>query len=774
MFPQFATHNAQTVATIHHMAGPDFTIGDYEFQCLHGMGDRLYTEVVGKTGLARPCRIYAPVGSHRTLLAYLVRRLLENGANSSFVNRIADRSVPVEDLLRDPVDEAAQILPLGAPHPLIAAPRRLFRDRENSRGLDLKDDRILSRLGPVLTRSTQTAWYAAPLVADLAASRVARQVSNPADDRDHVGNVEFALARDAELAARNAAAAFANWSETPVAQRATCLDIAAAFLEARMESLLGLLVREAGKTLPNAVAEVREAVDFLRYYAQQARDSITGTQPLGPIVCISPWNFPLAIFVGQIAAALVAGNTVLAKPAEETPLIAAQAVSILHEAGIPAEALQFLPGEGEIGAVLVAAPQICGVVFTGSTEVAKLIQAQLAERRLTDGAPIPLIAETGGQNAMLVDSSALPEQVVRDVLASAFDSAGQRCSALRILCLQEDIADDIIAMLRGAMAELRVGNPAQLSTDVGPVIGEAARATICEHIEGLRSRGYRIEQAPLGPETRHGSFVAPTIVEIASIAELGREVFGPVLHVMRYRRADIAEVVRQIDATGYGLTFGLHSRIDETVASVTAAVGAGNLYVNRNVVGAIVGVQPFGGRALSGTGPKAGGPLYLGRLVREGVDRGLQPGRRFELPGPVGERNLYGVQPRGRVLLVPATVDGLCNQLAAVYATGNIPFLPDRPLMRKLVAQMDPAIGETIGWSGNWMEDESLVHVLVEDTGEDIRPILRGVAGRAGPIPIVQLGGGAHRYRLDWMLDEISISIDTTAAGGNASLLTLA
>ena len=775
VFPQFATHNAQTLATIHELAGEKFSTGDYEFQCLHGMGEALFEEVVGPKKLNRPCRIYAPVGTHETLLAYLVRRLLENGANSSFVNRIWDEDVLPEELARDPVEDAEAIEPLGSAHPMISLPRQLYPGRLNSRGLDLSDENALADLSQALANSALKPWRAEPLIAGPDTARSAFPVRNPADLSDIVGTVENALASDARVAAEASAVAFETWAATPVEERVACLEAAADLLEARMEQLLGLIMREAGKSAPNAIAEVREAVDFLRYYAVEARSGLQDSGSIGPMVCISPWNFPLAIFIGQIAAALAAGNTVLAKPAEETPLIAAQAVAILHEAGIPLEALQLVTGGGNIGAALVSAPETCGVIFTGSTEVAKLIQRQLATRTLADGSPNLLIAETGGQNAMIVDSSALPEQVVRDVIASAFDSAGQRCSALRILCLQEDIADEVLEMLRGALAELRVGETDRLCVDVGPVISEQAQSTINAHIERMRASGHTIGQLDLPAQSEKGTFVAPTMIEIADMAELGREVFGPVLHVLRYHRRDLPSVLQQIRDTGYGLTFGVHSRIDETIAAITEQASAGNVYVNRNVIGAIVGVQPFGGRGLSGTGPKAGGPLYLGRLVNK-HDPADTPalGELCELPGPVGERNIYSVHPRGSVLLFPASADGLRQQMDAVQATGNAALVHDTPVNRALSEQLGPQAKEAISWVKDWREETSFTHVLIEQDGEAILPLLEQIAARDGAIPIVQTGGAEKPYRTDWMVEELSISIDTTAAGGNASLMAVA
>ncbi len=556
VYPQFATHNAHTLATVMKMAGANFYAGQYEFQCLHGMGEPLYEEVVGDDKLRRPCRIYAPVGTHETLLAYLVRRLLENGANTSFVNRIADAQVPLDELIENPVDIARAITPVGAPHPKIALPGAIFgAERSNSAGLDLCNEQSLAELSAGLQASVGTAYRAVPLIAGGATAGAAaeRPVRNPADRRDIIGAVVDANPTDIDAACAQAVIAATPWSATPPAERAAALWRAADLMEARRPALLGLIVRESGKSLPNAVAEIREAVDFLRYYGAQLRadDVVAATArltlgtALGPIVCISPWNFPLAIFTGQVAAALAAGNPVLAKPAEETPLIAAAAVRLLREAGIPDPVLQLLPGAGEVGAALVADPRIRGVMFTGSTAVARLIQRQLADRLTPEGAPIALIAETGGQNALVVDSSALPEQVVGDVLASAFDSAGQRCSALRILCLQEDIAERVLTMLKGALCELVVGNPDRLATDVGPVITEEARAAINAHIDAMRALGRAVEQLPLPAATAPGSFVPPTLIEIDSIADLQREVFGPVLHVLRYRRAELAGADRR-------------------------------------------------------------------------------------------------------------------------------------------------------------------------------------------------------------------------------------
>ena len=810
VFPQFATHNAQTLAAIYHLAGPDFALADYEFQCLHGMGEALYEEVVGPEKLDRPCRIYAPVGTHETLLAYLVRRLLENGANSSFVHRIWDEQVSLDALAADPVEEARMIEPLGAPHPVVALPAEIYGERRNSRGLDLASETALAGLSQALRESAAMRWAAVPMIAELEAARSPIAVCNPADDRDQIGTVALALERDVERAARAAVQALPHWSSIAPDRRAAMLEDAADRLEARMPVLLGLIMREAGKSISNAIAEVREAVDFLRYYAQQARQTLdSGHHPLGPIVCISPWNFPLAIFLGQVAAGLAAGNPVLAKPAEETPLIAAEAIRILHAAGIPREAVQLIPGDGMIGAALVRQPEIAGVLFTGSTEVAKLIQTELAGHTSPDGRPIPLIAETGGQNAMIVDSSALSEQVTADVLASAFDSAGQRCSALRILCLQDDIAERQLTMIKGAMAELVIGHPDRLAVDVGPVITQQAKQTIDAHVARMRALGCAVHQMPLPDTAQHGTFVAPTLIEIERIDQIGREVFGPVLHVLRFRRGGIDALVDAINATGYGLTFGLHTRIDETVERVIAQAAAGNLYINRNIIGAVVGVQPFGGRGLSGTGPKAGGPLYLGRLVkampRFAVSGHAQPdpacdaligwiaetvsqqcadqvrtaaaqqlnGFATELPGPVGEANHYALHPRGVVLLIPETANGLLLQLGTALAAGNRATILWEAEVPEDFNSLPEMVSARINWLRELPQSSTYAAVLIEPGARDLRQLMAQLAAMGGPIPIIQAAGDDGLYRPEWLVEEVSISINTTAAGGNASLMAL-
>ncbi|UFN49474.1 trifunctional transcriptional regulator/proline dehydrogenase/L-glutamate gamma-semialdehyde dehydrogenase [Roseomonas sp. OT10] len=807
VFPQFATHNAQTLASLHALAGEEFRPGDWEFQCLHGMGEPLYEEVVGPERLDRPCRIYAPVGTHETLLAYLVRRLLENGANSSFVHRIQDSAIAVDELVTPPAEVVAREAEPGTPHPRIARPRDLFgAERRNSAGFDPSDEDRLAALADALRDSAARDWRAAPRLATATPDGAARAVLNPADHGDRVGEVTEAGPAQIDRALADALAAAPGWAATPAAGRAACLRRAADMLEAERAPLLGLLIREAGKSLANAVAEVREAVDFLRYYAARAERELEGQphRPLGPVTCISPWNFPLAIFAGQVTAALAAGNPVLAKPAEETPLIAAQAVAILHAAGIPPAVLQLLPGDGRVGAALVADPRTRGVMFTGSTAVAKRIAAELARRLNPDGAPVPLVAETGGQNAMIVDSSALAEQVVGDVLLSAFDSAGQRCSALRVLCLQEDVADRILAMLRGALAELSVGNPDRLATDIGPVISAEARDGLLAHVARMREAGHSLHQAALPAECARGTFVPPTIIEIGAVADLTQEVFGPVLHVLRFRRDRLEAVIEAVNATGYGLTFGVHSRLDETIERATARARAGNIYVNRNMIGAVVGVQPFGGHGLSGTGPKAGGPLTLRRLLAEAPAASPLPAGRapeaarlwaawlarrgeveaaaraeamiaatplgiaLDLPGPVGEHNRYGREPRGTVLCLAGDAAERFDLVSAALATGNRAGL-EAGVPGELPGDLPDGLAGWIVPAASGAAQAVLV------SGDDAAVLAAAAAATRRTEAVIPL----HRYRrggpapLELLVQERSVSTNTAAAGGNANLMML-
>ncbi len=627
-YPMFATHNAYSVAGIMELAGGER--GGFEFQRLHGMGETLH-DIVLADRLAE-VSVYAPCGSHEDLLPYLVRRLLENGASTSFVHKILDRKTLLDDLIVDPVEDARNHP--SKRHARIVLPRDIYgAGRLNAAGIDLTEPSMTEPLLSGMKALDGKVLEAAPLVGGI--SRKPGQplpVSSPANRAQTVGQVWYADSAMIDAAFESAKDGFSRWSSIPAAERAACLRRLADLMEADRDTLMGLCVREAGKTIDDALAELREAVDFCRYYAQQGEKDFNETgqklpgptgesntfflQGRGVFVCISPWNFPLAIFMGQVSAALMAGNAVIAKPAEQTPLVAAFAARLIHLAGVPADAFHLLPGDGETGAMLVRYKDVAGVAFTGSADAARSINRALAAK---DGPIVPLIAETGGQNAMIVDSSALPEQIIDDVLVSAFGSTGQRCSALRVLYVQEDIADSVIALLQGAMAARSVGDPIKLSTDTGPVIDADALETLTAHKQKLERTARKIAEIPLPPEATGGTFFAPVAYEIKSIREIDREVFGPVLHVIRYRASDIDGIVADINATGYGLTMGLHSRIGSTITRIAHAVRAGNIYVNRTMIGAVVGVQPFGGMGLSGTGPKAGGPHYLHRFAAEKV-----------------------------------------------------------------------------------------------------------------------------------------------------------
>lgn len=748
IYPQFATHNAHTAAAILEM-GQDRDA--FEFQRLHGMGEALHNLIKGAEGTR--CRIYAPVGAHRDLLAYLVRRLLENGANSSFVNQIVDEDVPPEEVARDPFEAVADDtlrLPDG--------PALFLPERRNSRGFDLTHQPTLDAVNAARGPFAAHRWQAGPILAGTAAPEPAQAAMNPADPADSPGQVAFASAADIETAL----AAAEPWQAT-AAERARVLNRVADLYEENHGELFAVIAREAGKSLPDAVAELREAVDFLRYYAAHAPEAA----PVGSFACISPWNFPLAIFSGQIAAALAAGNSVLAKPAEQTPLIAHVAVRLMHEAGVPRTALQLLPGAGEVGAALTSDPRVGGVAFTGSTETALKIRMAMAGN-LAPGAP--LIAETGGLNAMIVDSTALPEQAVQAIIESAFQSAGQRCSALRCLYVQEDIADSLTKMLTGAMDALRLDNPWHLHTDVGPVIDEEARAGIAEHIQSARAEG-RLMHEIKTPNA--GIFVAPTLIRVSGIKDLEREIFGPVLHLATFRAEELDAVIDAINATGYGLTFGLMTRIDDRVQHVTERMRAGNMYVNRNQIGAIVGSQPFGGEGLSGTGPKAGGPHYLARFTRRdapvrgedwpGAETG-DPGARLRaanagagerlsdlvLPGPTGESNRLGSYRRAALLCLGPGEAAARAQAEAVRTLGGAAVEAGGTVAPE-------ALTGLAGFSGAlWWGDT--------DRG---RAYAGALAARKGPILPLITGqpDAAH------VAHERHVCVDTTAAGGNAALL---
>ncbi|SCV65368.1 Bifunctional protein PutA [Anaplasma phagocytophilum] len=628
-YPCFATHNAYTLASVLESADKDHP--GFEFQRLHGMAQGLYSYVTGEVAPSVKCRVYAPVGSYQDLLPYLIRRLLENGTNSSFVNKINDVDVPAEQLLVDPLEKAKSFE--YCPHPSIPLPIDMFgKDRVNSVGLNTSDSLAMSVLNEEVQAFTNVTRKATPIINGEDVEGAAPiEFFSPGDFSCKVGEVSYATPEQVKEAFTVAHGAYAEWSALSVEERATILESAADLLEKERGKFVALLMLEGGKVISDIMAEIREAVDFLRYYAMVARKDIAGTIKLpgpsgeenymyfesrGVFVCISPWNFPLAIFLGPIAAALVAGNTVIAKPSEQTSLVAYEAVKLFFRAGLPSGALQFLPGEGSaLGEVLINNEHVAGVAFTGSTDTANIINRTLAKRNRDI---VPIIAETGGINAMIVDSSALLEQVCDDVITSAFRSAGQRCSALRVLLLQEEIADRQIEIICGALKELRLGNPMLLSSDVGPVIDQQSYDMLCEYVKGMEEKGAKLlYKLDIGSLSEVGHYFPPHIFEVGSVSEVAKEVFGPILHIVRYKKSDLVSILEEINKTGYGLTFSVQSRIQSNIDLIVDKIRTGNVYVNRNQIGAVVGVQPFGGSGLSGTGPKAGGPFYLHRFVTE-------------------------------------------------------------------------------------------------------------------------------------------------------------
>ncbi len=747
IYPQFATHNAHTVAAILHMARDmGVPAQQYEFQRLHGMGEVLH-KLVLKDENTR-CRIYAPVGAHEDLLAYLVRRLLENGANSSFVNQIVDEDVAPETVAADPFDD------IGHTPALPKGPDLFQPQRPNSKGWDITHRPTLAEIDQGRNPFHTHHWTAIPLSSSWSkdANSGAKPVRNPARHDDTVGHITFATPADASAAIEAATI----W-DAPAETRANVLRKIADAYETHAHEFFAMLHREAGKTLLDATGELREAVDFLHFYA--AETEARKPTPRGLWTCISPWNFPLAIFTGQIAAALAAGNGVLAKPAEQTGLIAHRAVQLMHAAGVPDSVLQLVPGDGKVGAALTSDPRINGVAFTGSTATALKIRATMAD----NCAPgTPLIAETGGLNAMIVDSTALPEHAVRDILQSAFQSAGQRCSALRVLYVQEDVADKVLHMLKGAMKELSMGDPWDLATDVGPVIDEAARKGIQDHIDTALADG-RILHAMTPPNA--GTFVAPTVIRINGIAELEREIFGPVLHVATYKARDLDKIIADINATGYGLTFGLHTRIDDRVQQIVEQIEAGNVYVNRNQIGAVVGSQPFGGEGLSGTGPKAGGPLYMPRFAATLAVNPIPSADPVDLPGPTGESNRLSAHPRG---LIACLGPDARTQADAVRALGGTPVIP------QIAARADSTTtlgGMPVTPDGALPADDlrtlDCAAVVWDGDADTARAYEQALARRTGAIVPLITGplDAGH------VLHERHVCIDTTAAGGNAALL---
>ncbi len=823
IYPQFATHNAHSIAAIQYMGrGKE---DRFEVQRLHGMGESLHAALLDEGKI--PSRIYAPVGNHRDLLAYLVRRLLENGANNSFVNQIVNKDLPAENLARCPITELKAAPAITPNHKIVRAEHLFGASRINSKGVDWTDPVTIEALTPELEAFKAKRWASAPTVR---AAHVAtpQDVVNPADPTDVVGTVLHADTQAVDVALDIAQSAARDWADEPVEIRARLLEAAADKYEEMYSELMALAIREAGKTIPDAIAEVREAVDFLRYYADQARQREGGRRrdARGVFVCISPWNFPLAIFTGQIAAALVTGNAVIAKPAEQTPLIAALAVDILHEVGVPRDVLTLLPGDGaSIGAALVSDPRISGVCFTGSTITAQHINRGMASAVAPEA---PIIAETGGLNAMIADSTALPEQVVRDVVASSFQSAGQRCSALRMLYVQEDVADTMVTMLKGAMDMLRIGAPQDLSTDLGPVIDQDAYTKITGYIDQARTDGRLLKTLDV-PEA--GYFVPPSLISVNGIEDLEEEIFGPVLHVATYKAKDLDKVIDAVNAKGYGLTFGLHTRIDDKVQHVVDRVHAGNVYVNRNQIGAIVGSQPFGGEGMSGTGPKAGGPFYLQRFtilaehesgprqlnevpttdtaetetIQTALDALHKDGPvimpnsiavldeisggagtaaadvldavrhilsiRLNLPGPTGESNRMRLGPRGMILCTGPDLEWINAQILQGLALGNSMLIAAQDA-QSLVAPYKEA-GFRIDAVDGWLTPASLTElkgidaVACAGTDSYLSAVRKSLAERDGPI-LQLITERIAPTRYIW---ERHVCVDTTAAGGNASLL---
>jgi RHH-type proline utilization regulon transcriptional repressor/proline dehydrogenase/delta 1-pyrroline-5-carboxylate dehydrogenase len=827
IYPQFATHNAHTVSAILQLA-KNLPAEQYEFQRLHGMGESLHHQVFEQNNTR--CRIYAPVGAHRDLLAYLVRRLLENGANSSFVNQIVDTTIKPEDIARDPIDAVLALNDKIASQQ-IPSPKDLFgSQRRNSKGWDITDAKTISGIDAQSAEFKTKQWHASALISQPQAEHDAAEISvyNPADANDIVGSVQESTVQEVDFAINAASQGFSRWNEVPAKQRATYLRKLADLYEENSIELFVLLTREAGKTLLDAIGEVREAVDFARYYADQAEQKAESKDGRGVITCISPWNFPLAIFSGQILAALAAGNTVLAKPAEQTTLIAAKAVELMHLAGIHQDAIQLLPGKGAIvGAQLTSDPRIAGICFTGSTPTAQRIHQTMASTLPPEA---PLIAETGGLNAMIVDSTALPEQVVRDVIASSFQSAGQRCSALRMLYVQEEIADHLLDMLYGAMDQLIVGNPSILSTDVGPVIDQLAKDKIVKHCASFAAQGKLLKT--IDAPTK-GLFVAPTVLKVTGIEELAEEIFGPILHVATFKGKDLGKVIDTINAQKYGLTFGVHSRVESRVQQLSSRIKAGNTYINRNQIGAVVGSQPFGGEGLSGTGPKAGGPHYLKRFLKPQLIESKKPVQQgttidaslvqstidsvisshaakkwlkakqrqsvltqwittqansatllpaiattndpINMPGPTGELNVLSQAPRGLVLCLGHDVEtSLILSLSALSQGNSVVLVTAESAGAQFTALAKSAAQLAIPFIvlNGEIEPATLtqlanVEALASDALTDtLREYRCALAARSGAlIPLIN-EASAERFVL-----ERHLCVDTTAAGGNTSLM---
>lgn len=769
IYPQFATHNAHSVCAILKMGA---NTESYEFQRLHGMGEALHRQVMEQNNTR--CRIYAPVGAHRDLLAYLVRRLLENGANSSFINQIIDETVSAAEIAQDPFEKLVREQTSPVAH--IKMPSDLYGPaRQNSYGWDLHNQTDVEKIDRSRDKFRDTYWEATPLMAAPFIGNDAGTSTNPANENDQVGTLTYATTDDVDTAL----AAAKPWLQASAKERETILNKAADNYEKHFGELFAVLTREAGKNPADAIAEVREAVDFLRFYATQI-EAVGDRSARGIFACISPWNFPLAIFTGQIAAALAAGNGVIAKPADSTPIVATIAVKLLHKAGVPKSTLQLLPGRGSVvGAKLAADPRIQGMCFTGSTNTAQTINRTMADK-IEPGAPF--IAETGGINAMIVDSTALPEQAIRDIVASSFQSAGQRCSALRLLYLQQDIAEPFMEMLFGAMDELAIGNPWEFSTDVGPVISDSARTEILEHIETAKRENRLLKQLDAPSQ---GRFVGPAVIKVGGINDLAKEVFGPVLHIATFEANEIGQIIDDINASGYGLTFGLHTRIDDRVEQITSQLNVGNIYINRNQIGAIVGSQPFGGEGLSGTGPKAGGPHYVRSFTRgrtaaptpvqvgkaisaqqaqAALDKVDRPKRAklktIDMPGPTGESNRLSLYPRGKILCLGPTPEIARRQAQLASDNGCTSLI------------ICPGVNGDNALCG-FLERTALTQltsfdaVAIWSNASDLRAVRVALTQRNGQlITLITSEDAPERYVL-----ERHICIDTTAAGGNAALL---
>ncbi|WP_416307449.1 bifunctional proline dehydrogenase/L-glutamate gamma-semialdehyde dehydrogenase PutA [Neptunicella sp. SCSIO 80796] len=861
IYPQFATHNAYTASVILELAGDDKE--GFEFQCLHGMGDTLYDQIVTVDNIQ--CRVYAPVGDHEDLLAYLVRRLLENGANSSFVNAIVDETRPVESLLEDPVEKTQRLK--HKYNEQIRKPVDLYGDeRFNSRGLDVTD---INTIGPL--KHSLDRWFNEHQLSEDSIPQGCHAVRNPANHSEIVGYHRYDDSEQMLAKLDKAHNAFADWSQTPVSERANLLRRTSDILERHMDELIGLCIKEAGKVTQDGVDEVREAVDFCRYYAARAEELADDDRlaPRGVVLCISPWNFPLAIFLGQVAAALVTGNTVVAKPAEQTGLIALRAIELMESVGMPEGVVQMVIGPGsKVGETLIPDERIKAVMFTGSTQTGTLISQILASR---GGEQVPLIAETGGQNCMIVDSTALPEQVVDDVISSGFQSAGQRCSALRILYLQEDIADRVTEMLVGALKELHVGDPAMLSTDVGPVIDQKALNTLNKHVEDMQDKAKLLYECNIADVPAESTFFAPRLYQIDNINVLQKEVFGPCVHIVRFKSKSLEQVIHDINSTGYGLTMGIHSRIEERAVELAKLSRAGNVYINRNMIGAIVGVQPFGGRGLSGTGPKAGGPNYLPRLMiekatpktvsedyepeqdtalqsdekgrnqaheimqkaveaendwrltvlntrisavrqllakiskvdiveelAEDLNRTLSTARSQlisierhlrnpkQLPGPTGESNVLYLEPRGILVCFAdknVTFEYWALSVVTALATGNVVISVVSDLFyeeaiefrNQFVATGSPEGVLQVAKLGHLealLSEQKLAGVVIDSNSDRSAYITQKLAEREGVIlPVIT--AEYNDNLIQRLLTEKTLSIDTTASGGNTSLMTL-